>query len=254
MPTFRDTAICIRHWDWSETSQTVSLLTREHGMLRGLAKGAKRENSRFCGGIELLTRGQIVWIAKPNAELATLTEWDLSELYPGIRATLACYYAGMYAADLCRLAVRDHDPHPGLFDALHHALTVLAPDTAQTTLARFQWELLVEAGYRPELTRDVRTSAELAGKSNTWFYPRLGGFSTLGESDATTGEAWGVRAETLGVLRQLATGTPPDGGEPASERAGRLMAAYVREALGVEASSLRYVYSVPNARNLRGGS
>lgn len=254
MPTFRDTAICIRHWDWSETSQTVSLLTREHGLIRGLAKGAKREHSRFSGGIELLTRGQIIWIAKPGAELATLTDWDLSELYPGIRASLACYYAGMYAADLCQLAVRDHDPHPGLFDALHRALGSLSPTTTQTTLAHFQWSLLVEAGYRPELGRDVRTSADLSGRGTAWFYPRLGGFSAVGEGDPNTGEAWGVRAETLGVLRQLSTGASPDGGEPAAERAGRLLAAYVREALGVEASSLRYVYSVPNARNLRGGS
>ncbi|MFM1832063.1 MAG: hypothetical protein RLZZ461_379, partial [Planctomycetota bacterium] len=25
MPTIRDEAICVRHWDFSETSQTVSL-------------------------------------------------------------------------------------------------------------------------------------------------------------------------------------------------------------------------------------
>ena len=43
MPIIADTAICIRCWDFSETSQTVSLVTREHGVVRGLAKGAKRE-------------------------------------------------------------------------------------------------------------------------------------------------------------------------------------------------------------------
>ena len=49
MHTLKDTAICIRRWDFSETSQTVSLLTREHGILRGLAKGAKREKGTFSG-------------------------------------------------------------------------------------------------------------------------------------------------------------------------------------------------------------
>ena len=42
MPTISDYAICIRRWDFSETSQTVSLFTRESGIIRGLAKGAKR--------------------------------------------------------------------------------------------------------------------------------------------------------------------------------------------------------------------
>ena len=42
MQTIEDNAFCLRRWDFSETSQTASLLTRDHGVLRGLAKGAKR--------------------------------------------------------------------------------------------------------------------------------------------------------------------------------------------------------------------
>ena len=68
MPAIRDEALCIRHWDWSETSQTVSLFTRTHGLVRGLAKGSRREKSNFSGGIELLTRGQALFILKPAAD------------------------------------------------------------------------------------------------------------------------------------------------------------------------------------------
>ncbi|MCH7601829.1 MAG: recombination protein O N-terminal domain-containing protein, partial [Planctomycetes bacterium] len=42
MPKIAYYAICIRRWDFSETSQTVSLFTSEAGIIRGLAKGAKR--------------------------------------------------------------------------------------------------------------------------------------------------------------------------------------------------------------------
>ena len=56
MPTITDQAIVIRRWDFSETSQTVSLFTRDHGIVRGLAKGAKREKGDFSGGLDLLTR------------------------------------------------------------------------------------------------------------------------------------------------------------------------------------------------------
>ena len=85
MPTIRDEAICIRHWDFSETSQTVSLLLRDHGVLRGLAKGARRERGSFSGGFDLFTRGEIVAIVKPGRELATLTEWTLLETFPVLR-------------------------------------------------------------------------------------------------------------------------------------------------------------------------
>ena len=61
-----DQAICIRHWDWSETSQTVSLFCRASGILRGLAKCARRERGSFSGGIDLLARGEVVAVVKPD--------------------------------------------------------------------------------------------------------------------------------------------------------------------------------------------
>ena len=75
MATIRDQAVCVRQWDFSETSQTVSLFCREQGMIRGLAKGSRRERSSFSGGFDLFTRGEIVAIVKPGRDLATLTEW-----------------------------------------------------------------------------------------------------------------------------------------------------------------------------------
>ena len=47
-------------------------LCRRHGMLRGLAKGARRERGSFSGGIALLARGEVVAVTKPDRELQTL--------------------------------------------------------------------------------------------------------------------------------------------------------------------------------------
>lgn len=242
VPTLQDDAICIRHWDWSETSQTVSLLTRTHGMVRGLAKGAKREKGRFCGGIELLTRGQLLFITKPASDLATLTEWDLTELFPGLRQDLRRFYAGMYLADLLQHSIRDHDPHPGAFDA---ALTCLRALGAQggpvdEPLTRFQWALLLEMGYRPELDRDVRTGAALPEARRFLFAPHQGGVTATEPDDASP--AWPVRAETIGCLRALNDpASRPDAGT--WDRAARLLAAYFREVLGQALPSLDRVFS-----------
>src|SRR6187397_1062720 len=100
MSTITDEAVCIRRWDYSETSQTVSLFTAGHGIIRGLAKGAKREKGKFSGGIDLLSRGQVVAIVKTGRELSTLTEWDLLQTYWPLRENLAANRAGHYMADL----------------------------------------------------------------------------------------------------------------------------------------------------------
>ncbi|MFN9968750.1 MAG: DNA repair protein RecO, partial [Phycisphaerae bacterium] len=73
MATVMDDAICIRVWDWSETSQTVSLFCRSLGVVRGLAKGSKRQDARFSGGYELFTRGQAGVLITSHDAMATLT-------------------------------------------------------------------------------------------------------------------------------------------------------------------------------------
>src|SRR4051812_28677764 len=116
MPTITDNAVVIRRWDFSETSQTVSLFTREHGVIRGLAKGAKREQGSFSGGMDLLTRGEIVAIIKSGKDLATLTAWHLQDMFRPLRQNLQANRIALYMADLVHHMIIDHDPHPRVYD------------------------------------------------------------------------------------------------------------------------------------------
>lgn len=231
LPTVHDDAFCIRVWDWSETSQTVSLFCRAHGVVRGLAKGAKRDDARFSGGFELFTRGQVGLILKSTDAMATLTAWDLTETFTGARANLSAFYAAMAMLDLVHHMIRDHDPHPVLFDALASSANKLSKaDRALGTLAGFLWEVLVESGYRPELERDVRSSESLDLSAPLAFDARLGGFTRWEKGAAD--EGWRVRPQTLEVLRALAL--RPHALAPSDDllRAAKLLSAYVRETAG----------------------
>ncbi|TVQ60179.1 MAG: DNA repair protein RecO [Phycisphaerales bacterium] len=253
VPTIRDEAVCVRLWDWSETSQTVSLFTREHGMLRGLAKGAKREHAPYSGGFELLTRGEVVAIVKKEGQLATLTAWDLSDPWRALRGTLDAFYAGCAAADVVHHAVTDHDPHPELYDALTGALASAGGDPAGSVL-RLVWATLVETGYRPSLEKAADTGGSLADAETFGFSPRLGGLvpDPAGQAPASTtqGPVWRVRGETVRLLRELgrdtpvsvgiaATGVGSDWAKPAVHRAVRLLLAYLSEILGREPPAVR---------------
>ena len=248
MPRFKDQAICIRHLDWSETSQIVVLMTREHGKVRGLAKGSKRLSpssvQRFSGGIELLTRGEIVARTKATTELAQLTEWDLQDHYYHLRRDLAAQRLALYAADVVNALMIDEDPHPRCFEALATFLEALGPggggaDGARRAgaLLHFQWQVLDDAGYRPELERDVVEGDALARQGTYSFVPGSGGFS------AAPGAAqWRVRAATLALLRRVAGGEALDD-VPAADvmRANRLLCTYVRYLLDKELPTMRFV-------------
>jgi DNA repair protein RecO (recombination protein O) len=235
VPTIRDEAVCIRHWDWSETSQTVSLLTREYGVLRGVAKGAKRERSNFSGGLELLTRGEVQVRTKAAGSLSTLTSWDLLESYPVLRSSLSAHRVAMNMADVSGALFEEGDPHPRLYDGLVGSLRGLqSGGQPGMLLVRFQWMALGESGYRPELMRDADTGAALPAAAVYYFSARHGGLV----SGPTPG-AWRVRKDTVEVLRGIGGQAASDsaGSGESLRRAARLLASYMTEILGRELRS-----------------
>jgi DNA repair protein RecO len=249
MPTQTDQAICIRQWDWSETSQTVSIFARTLGMVRAVAKGSKRERSRFSGGIEQLTRAETILILKPGAELATMTAWDLQETFPVLRRSLSSFYSGMYLADLVQHSLTERDPHPALFDALLRSLKLLGEQTGdRLAVLLFQWATLVETGYRPELDVDILTGKPLPESPTYIFLPVMGGFSAdplraTPDASLPPGPRWRMRASTLTLLRQVGADAPladlaSSASGEAGERAPRLLAFYLREILGRDLASI----------------
>jgi DNA repair protein RecO (recombination protein O) len=246
-----DNAIVIRRWDFSETSQTVSLFTRGHGIIRALAKGAKRDKAPFSGGLDLLTEGEMVAIIKAGRDLAMLTAWHLQRTHRVLRHELAANRAALYMADLVHHLLIDHDPHPRAFDALSEALATIDDQVALAELAtlKLQWAILTEAGYQPQVERDARSGAALpAGQAALLFSAAAGGV-TLVDADAPehARAGWRVRRETIEVLAALASGGLVDavdhrsGGESV-RRANRLLAAYCREIIGCEPGAMRWAF------------
>lgn len=232
----------MRQWDWSETSQTVSILSRTHGLVRAIAKGSRRPNTPFSGGIELLTRAEVGLIIKPANDLALLTEWHLVEHFPALRQSLRVYHAGLYAAELVVRMILDHDPHPDAFDALLELLRALQPGSSTDgPLLRYQKALLLACGYTPVIDRDVATGAPLSDAPVAQFVPELGGVVPA-QAPATTAEgrkmeSWPVRKTTLTAVVDPRSAS----GEDVS-RASRLLAAYIRTLIGTTPHTLGLVF------------
>ena len=159
----KDLAICLRTVNYSETSQVVTLLTRENGKTPAMAKGSRRAKSSFDGPIEIFSYGQVIFSRKESGgQLAALTDFEQQPRFRGLHANLHALNAALFATELTEHFLEDADPHPVLFDKFTKFLETLQDSKEETAmmgwLILYQLRLLEEIGLCPELQACVNCS------------------------------------------------------------------------------------------------
>lgn len=180
---------------YSESSLVVEIFTREFGRVAAVAKGARRPRSALR---PVLLQFQPLSVSySGRAELRTLTgvEWLGGVNAPRGEALLCAFYLNEL---LVKLLARE-DAHPGLFDAYAQSLREMDAGVAlDETLRRFEWTLLRETGYAPDLSCD--TSRRPIEASRTYSWQPGAGFAPVAMDS-------GARTTVHGsTLRDIATG------------------------------------------------
>ena len=226
----KDVGICLAHSEYSETSQIATIFGREHGKIRGIAKGARRTKSKFGQGIELLSRGQVIFSQpRSGTGLITLTEWTVQESYQPIRRSLRQLYRGYYLAELVDLFTEELDPHPRLFDLLEAGLADLAGNENRGGVLGFQAALLREVGLSPELDRCGRCEKE----SDNYVSFTEGGVLCR-TCAGSASEKSRVKPAGLEVLRRIMNSEATEPSEQTAGQVQQILSYWIRAALNRE--------------------
>jgi len=164
MPPTLERALILRTFEFSENSQVVHILTLEEGLIHGIAKGARRLNGAFHGGLDSLTLGTLgVYARRPGAGLRTLASFRVETNFPELRRSLARFDAAEHVRALILSFAREEQEAPLVFELAVAALALIAAadEVAATALALgFEAMLLQLSGFFPEVTRCVRCDRE----------------------------------------------------------------------------------------------
>lgn len=187
-------AFLLHSTPYRETSLVVDLFTREHGRIAAVAKGAKRPRSALRAVLLQFQPLLATWTGARELRTLTGAEWTGGLPAPQGDALLCAFYLNEL---LMRLLPRE-DAHPALYDAYEQALRELSEGgaPADETLRRFEWLLLRETGYAPDLERDAADRP--IDDRGLYRWSPGGGFAA-----AEPGEASAVAGSTL---RELAGG------------------------------------------------
>jgi DNA repair protein RecO (recombination protein O) len=137
-----------------DTSRIVSAYTRDFGLCRFVAKGARRTPSRFGFALEPLSRSRFVFYLKPDRDLHLLSQAEVIDPLGSRLRELARLAHAQAALELVDRLVWGEEAHGELYDLLVATLAGCAqapPASLPAVTIAFQLQLASELGYRPRL-------------------------------------------------------------------------------------------------------
>lgn len=199
--SFRASAVVLRHSDWGEADRLLTLYTREQGMVRALAKGARKVTSRKAGHLQPFTH-VTVQLAK-GRDLLIITQVETVNAFLPLHDDLMKTGHAAYAIELLlRFSYEDEGANPAIFRLLVETLERLEKEEdAWLPIRYYEMRFLDAVGFRPQLFECVNCGREIRPEDQYFSFlaggvvcPRCGeGVPNLGR----------ISLETLKYLRHF---------------------------------------------------
>lgn len=143
-----DPAFVLHSRPWRETSLIVDVLSRHHGRVGLVARGARRQTSSLKTRLIPFQPLALSWFGKSQLRTLHAAEWQGGGLMLRGHA-LMC---GFYLNELLLRLLPEGDAHAGLFDLYAGTLAALNEQCdVEPVLRRFELDLLSELGYAQPL-------------------------------------------------------------------------------------------------------
>jgi DNA repair protein RecO (recombination protein O) len=161
MRLYRDRAVVLRQHKLGEADRIVTLLTRDHGLVRAVAKGVRRTRSKFGSRLEPFAHIDVQLYPGRNLDIVTqvvsLDAFATDIVSDYGRYTSAC--AVLETAE--RLAGEEHAPMPALHLLTVGALRAVADGARarELILDAYLLRAMGIAGWAPSLIECARCAA-----------------------------------------------------------------------------------------------
>jgi DNA repair protein RecO (recombination protein O) len=153
--TYKATGINLKSMPLSETDRLVTILTKEYGLIRAIAPGARKHHSRFAGRSELFVVNELL-IAKGRS-LDKITQAETVESYPGLAKQLSKLAASQYLAEMVLYLALSDQPQEELYSVFNEHLRRLEQLPMGDSIDNIAYlchgifHLLAVAGIAPQL-------------------------------------------------------------------------------------------------------
>jgi len=152
MPLVETEGLVLKTYNLAEADKIVLLLTRDHGIVRGVAKGAKRLKSRFGSSLEPFTIVKASYFQKETLELVSIQKLELIGSHFSAASDPDFLQKFSYLIEILIDSLPPQDPSETLYRMTRACLNaaVETPSALEAIGFYFEVWLLRLTGYLPQ--------------------------------------------------------------------------------------------------------
>ncbi len=248
-------AVVLNSIDYGESDRILAFFTKEHGKVRGIAKGARRSRKRFVGNLDPLCHIKLNYF-RGAGELARVEDASLIEGFQNLKTDIERLSNACYLLELVSEMTREGQVLPRVYGMLSGFLRMMDSGVgADGCLLRFfEIRLLDALGFMPCIDRCVVCSKPVDGAVDG--AGRLNGFS-LEKGGIVCGgcTAVGLLPISKGTARLLSAATKFDEDKltrlvPSAaftDESERILYDFIKFQIGKELKTKRFMHKLKNA-------
>ena len=177
MQNFTTNAINLKSYNLSETDKIVVMYSKDKGIIKGVAKGAKKSTSKLGGRMDMLIANKLMLHKGRN--LDTICQAEAINTFKSIRNDVDKLFYSIYCSDVVHSFGVENDPNSEeIYELFYKTLEAVskAKDKVSLLLSvlKFQLKITHIAGYSLELETCACCGGKL-DKENIYFSAQNGG-------------------------------------------------------------------------------
>ncbi len=166
-------AFLIRKVQYGEADYVLTLLTKDFGKIRGLAKNAKKSRKRFGGRLEPFVHLRARFRERPGG-IKFIEDSETIKVFSSLMEDVGLFMWGSFILENVDVLLPEEEPNEDIFELLVETLSAL--DSKKNPLAvilRFQLSVLSLSGYKPNFDACVNCGKTI--EEDVFFSVQKGG-------------------------------------------------------------------------------
>jgi len=243
MPLERTDAFILQTKPFAEQDKLVTFFSHDKGIMRGIAKGARKFGNRFGSALEPMSLAKVFYYEKEGKDLVTISNSDLIESFFELQSDLRVSFSLSYFSEIIQEFLPLRQQEEVVFRLLRSTLAALkSGGDVDLVSAYFEGWILRLSGFLPDFSTCMDCRRDIDGKA--WLSHSQDGVCC---GPCTPHKKFEVPESMPPFIRWIKKNPPPNGSgpEPMNREGAREVRRILQNLLSFhlerEPRSLRYL-------------